>query len=418
MWFLVDWIDGARNASAEERVTLCDLQIFVGAANACRCYDAVEQRVFDHITVPAVHLAEGIATDWWAIFGGRDRPRSVLPYRTGFALPNLQFRCDGADFTVSAQAHTYENPQLHFSQAGDETMPRSDAENILAEFIRLVVDKLADQGVHNSEAALCWQRISRSMQDPDEQSFCEAAGGLGLDPYSISETDAHFIETSGNWFAGEELIEFLAGAAPDHHDARISTIQSIEQAESELPDGYRLPELDDAARQISSAAQRHPGERAWAPGYRAAQALRAAAGIQSDATLPSFDAIARKFGGSGFRNSGILSGVIALVSRNDNDRRIYLPEREVETFAFARAIGAAVCFPSVRRSVVNGLQGAEQQAAGRAFAAEFLAPVSQVLDMRLSGRTDGAIAGHFNVSTQVIEHQIENQDRIRLACAA
>ena len=417
MKFSVDWIDGARNANAEERATLCDLQIFVGDANACRFYDAAERRAFDHIVVPAVHLAEGIATDWWAIFGGRDRPRSVLPYRTGFALPNLLFQCDGADFTASAYAHTYENPPVDFSQAGPELMPRADAENTLAAFIRQVVDRLADSGVRNSEVALCWQRIARSLQDPDEMAFCVAAGGLGLDPYSISDTDAHFIEVSGSWFAGEELIEFLAGAAPDNHDVRTSTIQSIARVESKLSDKFRLPELDDAARQISDATQRHPGERAWAPGYRAAQALRAAAGIQNNATLPSFDVIARKFGGGSFRTSGTLSGVTALVSRNDDDLRIYLPDREAETFAFARAIGAAVCFPSAPRSVVNRLWGAEQQATGRAFAAEFLAPVNQVLDLHHSGYNDGEIADHFKVFTQVIEHQLENQERIRQACA-
>lgn len=417
MQFSVDWIDGARNASAEERATLCDLQIFVGAANACRFYDAAERRAFDHIVVPAVHLAEGIAADWWAIFGGRDRPRSVLPYRTGFALPNLQFQCDGADFTASAYAHTYENPPVDFSQAGPELMLRANAENILAAFIRQVVDRLADSGVGNSEVALCWQRIARSLQDPDELAFCVAAGGLGLDPYSISDTDAHFIAVSSSWFAGEELIEFLAGTAPDNHDARISTIQSIERIEAEPLDSSRLPELDDAARQISSAARRHPDERAWTPGYRAAQALRSAAGIHTDATLPSLDAIARKFGGSNFRNYGTLSGIIALVSRNDDDLRIHLPERATETFAFARAIGAAVCFPGAPRSVVNELQGAEQQATGRAFAAEFLAPVNQVLDLHHSGYNDGEIADHFKVSTQVIEHQLENQERILQACA-
>lgn len=417
MEFFVDWLDGARNASAEERATLCDLQIIVGGANACRFYDAAERRAFDHIVVPAVHLAEGIATDWWAIFGGRDRPRSVLPYRTGFALPNLQFQCDGADFTASAYAHTYENPPVDFSQADPETMPRAVAENTLAAFIRQVVDRLADRGVRNSEVALCWQRIARSMQDPDEMAFCAAAGGLGLDPYSISDTDAHFIEVSSSWFAGEELIEFLSGTAQDDHDARTSTIQSIARVESEPSDNSRLPELDAAARQISSAAQRHPGERAWAPGYRAARALRATAGIQTDATLSSFDVIAKKFGGSSFRNSDALSGVIALVSRNDDDLRIHLPEHATETFAFARAIGGAVCFPSAPRSVVNGLQGAEQQATGRAFAAEFLAPVDKVLDLHHSGYSDGEIADHFKVFTQVIEHQIENQERIRQACA-
>ena len=58
----------------------------------------------------------------------------------------------------------------------------------------------------------------------------------------------------------------------------------------------------------------------------------------------------------------------------------------------------------------------QRQAAGRAFAAEFLAPVESVLDMVESGLDDDEIAGSFHVSPQVIARQIENRDRIREAC--
>ena len=54
---------------------------------------------------------------------------------------------------------------------------------------------------------------------------------------------------------------------------------------------------------------------------------------------------------------------------------------------------------------------------GRAFAAEFLAPVKSVLYMVGSGCDVDEISGSFNVSPQVIDWQLENQDRIRQACA-
>ena len=65
----------------------------------------------------------------------------------------------------------------------------------------------------------------------------------------------------------------------------------------------------------------------------------------------------------------------------------------------------------------SGLHQAERQAAGRAFAAELLAPVESVLDMAHSGCDVDEISGSFHVSPQVIARQIENQDRIREACA-
>ena len=78
---------------------------------------------------------------------------------------------------------------------------------------------------------------------------------------------------------------------------------------------------------------------------------------------------------------------------------------------------AMLCCPDTPRSVVNELRDAERQAAGRAFAAEFLAPVQSVLDLVGSGRDDYEIASSFMVSPQVVACQIESQDRIREACA-
>ena len=53
---------------------------------------------------------------------------------------------------------------------------------------------------------------------------------------------------------------------------------------------------------------------------------------------------------------------------------------------------------------------------GRAFAAEFLAPVDAVVITIAEGLDIEEIAGKFAVFPQVIEHQLENRDRIALAC--
>ena len=94
-------------------------------------------------------------------------------------------------------------------------------------------------------------------------------------------------------------------------------------------------------------------------------------------------------------------------------RRHLKSELHLQNFAFARAIGDAICFRETPLSVVNRLHRAHRQAAGRAFAAEFLAPVDSVLDMVEDGRDPIEIAQSFNVSRRVVLLQIWNQDRIR-----
>ena len=66
--------------------------------------------------------------------------------------------------------------------------------------------------------------------------------------------------------------------------------------------------------------------------------------------------------------------------------------------------------------MINDLHHAERQATGRAFAAEFLAPVESIVDVYEAGYDAEEIADEFDVSSYVIEDQMRNQDRIRGAC--
>ena len=211
MKFLVDWEEGAPNRVVEEEATLCYLEIFVGGHNSCRHWDDSAGSPVDSVVVPAVHLAEGIAADWWKIFGGRDIRHSILPYRTGFILPCLSFGCDGDTFEVSFSQSDCRNPGVAFWGSGSEVLPRADAEMELSRFVDNVSERLAGKRIWESEVQIQWYRVKESRQDPDEAEFCEAAGALGLDPYNVGEDDARFIELAGTWFTGVALIEFVAG---------------------------------------------------------------------------------------------------------------------------------------------------------------------------------------------------------------
>ena len=420
MRFSTEWLDPGANASAEERATLCRLRLYVSEENACRFFDPASNGACDHVTVPAVHLAEGLATDWWSIFGGRDREHPIRSYRTGFALPDVRLGFDGSTFEVRGVQSALANPDVRFWQVGSEGLPRATAESTLAGFIDDVAARLAAAGLSHSEVTLRWSRVSRSLSDPDERAFCEAAGALGVDPYGVSEEDALFIEEAAGLFSGEALLEFLAGVGSA---ARGKLLNWMREAEGRPQEQSCLPELDGIARRFGSdTSHEHPAG-AWVTGYRAARAFREFMAIPPGEKLTSLSDIAGRLGGRSFACTSGVSGVLALVCRTGGDVRIHVRERggrdwarQAESFAFARAIGDVVCFGDARRSVVNGLHQAERQAAGRAFAAELLAPVESVLDMVESGLDDDEIAGSFNVSPQVIARQIENRDRIRQAC--
>ena len=439
MKFSVEWIDGGMNAAAEERATLCDLRILLGSENACRFWDDVANKPFDALTVPAVHLAEGIARDWWRIFGSRDRRHSLLPYRTGFILPDLRLGFDGATFEIVGHQQICTNPGLRFWEVEGEVMPRADAEVALANFVQAVVDQLASEGVEDCEVALAWARVAASRADAAEAAFCEAAGALGVDPYTISDEDARFIEGAGELFADEALIEFLAGGrrnpnpSPNgprfHFIHRRSTLAWLRDLGSRKRYESNLPKLAELRGQFRTSSTRRPDERPWAQGYRMARLLGSELKLNGS-HLKTPEALAKKLGGKDFQRvagADVDPSIRAMVAQNGAESRIHLRDRgrgkflwaeQAETFALTRAIGDALCSSQSGHRVVNNLHNAEQQAVGRAFAAEFLAPVENVLGMAEEGLDNEEIASEFNVSPQVVQHQLDNSEHIATACSA
>ena len=423
--FSVDWIDQGLNAAKEERATLCKLRIYVGGTNVCSFVDYESNENLDYLTIPAVHLAEGIASNWWLIFGGRDQEHPIQRYQVGFALPALSFRSDGSTFAVTGRTYYTQNPHIRFFVRSGATLTRADAELSLSRFIHSVVDKLGTDGVANSEVTECWSRVSKSRSDPDEREFCEATGALGVDPYAISEADAQFIEKTSRIFSHEPLFEFLAGAK--NEDRSSSLLDWINHVESRPPEESIIPEIAGISVGLNGSIKRELEEPPWAVGYRAARAFRKAIGAMPDTRFQSPKSLAKRLGAAKFDTTRLAGGIRALVSRVDGKPHIHLHDHQFEpsayvaaqsnNFAFARAVGDALIFRGSQRSVVNNLRHAERQATGRAFAAEFLAPVERIMDMHYEGNDIEDIADEFDVSSYVIEDQLHNEKRIWEACA-
>ena len=210
MLFSAEWTANAPNISPEERATLCRLRIFVGRGNACAWEDPDTGEASGHLALPAVHLAQGIAADWWSIFGSRGQPARLRRHLAGFALPDLRLSFDGKAFCAETRRITYQNPRLQFTQELSETTSRHEAERALSGFVQEVIGRLEKNGIRDSEVSTRWSRVTRSREDPGETGFCEAAGALGVDPYSIRERDALFIEDAGRLLSGEKLTQLMA----------------------------------------------------------------------------------------------------------------------------------------------------------------------------------------------------------------
>ena len=437
MRFQIDWQPDGPNAVAEERATVADLRILIGADNACvyeeprrrgKGRSTTDQRRnvrrVEHATVSVYPLAEEIALNWWRLFGNRDTELRLKDGRGGYALPDVRLAFDGSGFDVRCLPAAYESPDIRFTYGGEERLTRAEAETALTDFLRQVVARLSAAELRDSGLQLRWKRVLASRQDAEESAFCEAAGALGLDPYFIDDEDAEFIANAGALFSGDPLAELLSGLSSlGNRVSRHSTLAWLRAAEAR-PEGLsRLPGLDDLRHAMTDMRQLGQREWPWCAGYRCARAARRQLNIGVGEQL-NVSALAGRLEATRFTSAGSVSGVRAIVETRGEATHVHLRtiasrhRQASELFAFCRAIGDAVANPPVERSAVNDLHNATRQATGRAFAAEFLAPVDEVLSMQQDGKSPSDMAENFGVSEAVVERQLQNRQRIQAACEA
>jgi hypothetical protein len=417
--YSAEWKHNAPNVAPEERATVADFGLWLDGQNVAMHLRGSAN--FDHLTISLYPLAEGLTHDWWALFGGRDLEFSLIKHRSGYAVPDIRLKFDGSVFEVSAYQRTYENPGLRFWAGPTEIMSRGEAEAQLGSFVELVLDRLDGQGVRETTAALRWARVRASRADFDEARFCEAAGALRLDPYQIDDTNSGLIEKAASIFAGEPLNEFLSGA---RNARRAPLLEWIETVESRPRHAARIAELGAVAQQAALQAPARSLERSWSLGYRRARAVRRVMNLGPNGRFHSFSALARALGaGEHYALAGQIDGIRALRSDHHDGIDIHMRDHGNSSeahashlFSFARAVGDVTCFPERAKAPINDLHAAYRQAAGRAFAAEFLAPIDEIQAMQGDGRDIVSIAEEFAVSAAVIERQIENAGRIKAAC--
>lgn len=416
----IEWHDDAQNAAPEERATVADVRLQIGTFNVTQHLN--EGALEDHITVALYGIAHGIAHDWWTIFGGRDREVSLLKYRDGYLLPDVRFRFDGAAFEVLAEQKSYRGPDVRFWGAPPEVMTRREGEKLLSDLVEKILQQLNKQGLAGTSAALRWARVKHSRRS-SEAAFCEAAGGLGLDPYQLADNFGAFIEAAEVLFGQEPLVEFVSGAGYVDHEALIAWVERMARHQGS---SYRLANLEAVATSVSGKAPVRIGDAPWAIGYRRARVARRDLNLAQSHRFTSFRALAESLGAAkSYALAPSVDGIKALRRDHANGVHVHVrnhgdsPEAKAShLFTLARGIGDAICFPATGLGPINGLRNAYRQAAGRAFAAEFLAPIDEIRARLEDQRDVVTIADEFCVSTDVIERQIENAPRIDAACAA
>ncbi len=404
------WLPRGPNAAVEESATVARIHITIGnrIATDMRAPPG-GHTVVDHVVAPVYSLAEAIAYRWWTLAYQRGHTTYLRSMRAGFALPDISITAIGnGSIDVKCEPFVYHNPPVEFVTKASESVTVQAFQRDLTLFVEDVQKRLESEGVDGTPLSVRWTKIAESLDDPQEHAFCKAAGALGVDPYTCDEAAAGAIDAASAFFENDDLEEFLAGLRPQ---AITNAIGWLKEAERQPGEWSLLPAIEECRREIRF---RKTADAAWSAGYTSARKVRKLLGFSESEPVGDLPTLARRLGNARFRATEPSATGLRGVSRIQPGR----PQAIVggsrnpanTLFAVARTFGDAIHFAAGRRSPVTEQSGTYRQALGRAFAAEFLAPVRPVLEMRSRGEPIEDIADTFGVADMVISHQIENRE--------
>ena len=432
--FIFDWEPAPGVRAPELRSTWARLEIWVGDECVTQVEDNDSRSVRRSIYVPLYPLAEWIAYNWWFLkahsrpaslgrelwSSGSSKPRQTGLSRVvehhnfraagdGFLWPNLTIVPEGryARLVWNPDASATPERPIKYIRRGEAWTESAPLELSLARFVDDVTTRLTEQGITETALQKEWGELRRT--DVEEAAFCIAAARLGLDPYSDALEIQGSIEQAAAVLPESLVDDFFDAVTPQKLTLGIEWVtSSAHTIRDQAPDGTSSAELRAAVGQPDQA----PRARPWDLGYQQAGRVRGLLGLGAQERFEvsellsvvasdSQDIGLQALGGTSQGNSNVLVLGRPMIPQT----RRFAEARALWHFLFAQRPGAFLLTPA----------HTDRQRVERAFAAELLAPAAGILDRLDLGELGfalddvEAIAAHFEVSSMVVLHQIDNQ---------
>ncbi|MFH1437603.1 MAG: hypothetical protein ABIJ56_17990 [Pseudomonadota bacterium] len=427
--FTFNWEDPGDAKGEELRATWASLQISVDNEVITRVEDLQTKSVRPHIYIPLYPLAEWIAENWWTLtneveaagrsqFNTYMRRHNLRCAREGFSLPELMLKPTGSRFYIAWKPAGPDGHRVRFLSEGTEQLDAAAVVEELRKLVSTVIDRLETRGIMETPLNSEWEGVKISESDEDEKAFCVAAASLGLDPYDIQDEERDTILEAAGALDEDLAAEFFASADSSILSNELNTLRRL-VAEARAMDSDLAP-LRKLKKELAISIDQRMEP--WNQGYEIARLLRRRIGIDTE-IIRSMSDFSRIMNIDSSRFSEALHFFPdkpvccdALLNVNEKESPAFLLFRQREPhqkFAFCRGLFEYLVSSRIGAFLISGSYS-DRQKRNRAFAAEFLAPASQ-LKSYLSGayvsdEQVDEIADEFNVSPYVIRHQLENHN--------
>lgn len=404
--------DGWPAASADEAEAqaFTRLRIAIGDSLVTRNISKRGGGESEAITTSLLPLAEFLADGWWPLLYEPQRPKITDAFRArhrldtgmrGYAFPAVAL-WSGGESSVLADWATFRNQhaQVSFIESRPDEIVQLQREPVETDLMDLVETVIERVGGIAPDLVDAWERVRRSIADPDEFNYCIAAGRLGLDPYNPD---------------GPDLAELAAGIQePLFQD--ISEVVEVDDlgatAEWTREQELRLklfPETDlSAFGDFVRDELRYP---AWHAGQASAELLRAHTGVPTEDPRAAVDELL----GGVIADGGELTqdgpaGVNALLHRSGSTAQIGPVAKSARQRRFRALAATYLAWTSTDGEDRAATEAnTRRQQASRAFAAEMVAPRQALLARATRDGFDDddliSLAGHFVCPYETIKWQ-------------
>jgi hypothetical protein len=201
-----EWIDPAGAKGEELRATWARLEISIGTTAITSLIDYESRGIRNSVYLSLYPLAEWLATHWWFLFHevatpGRstsdqyDSRHNIRYGAEGFAVPSLTIQPLGEQIKLEWRRARLDAQNLEFTGSGSAHISATELRQTFSDFISAVLKRLQEVGIEKTLLEEEWRSIQAA--DSEEQDFCSAVASLGLDPYTLDESQQQTVLDAG-----------------------------------------------------------------------------------------------------------------------------------------------------------------------------------------------------------------------------
>lgn len=414
------WI-APREGPEEIRNTTAWTRMLVGGRVVTRVDDRWSQSARDQVVLAAYPLALWFASSWWRLLW-EPYPRQGTPSISwrmthesaaaghGFVWPRLRFVSDGESAEVSSSVPPSDPSEpIRYLEVASTTSPLPEFEAALADFVDLVVRRLQVAGPRNSELAALWQEVQAERSDPSRTASRRIEARLGYDPDEAPEDLLASLEGLAKG-AGQSGVEELAAALSVAPDPRGALVEVVEEARTGGVLGQLL-----SLPMVRPEVSQPPFRRGWNLAAQVRSALSLGNGPLTNDALGDLLGVTARHIKDDQPSKPLPLGLA--VREAESTLRVVLSKRRVQgrRFEAARLFADAVAAPRREPWLSATDTDTARQKVQRAFAAEFLAPISALMERLQGDYSDESVddAGSaFGVSPVLVFSQLANHGLI------